>query len=339
MFDDGGLLMNMNFKVQQGFTLVELMISIALGLIVVAAGLSLFINGLKGSKLQEGVLNIQDSGIFGLEYVADHVRLANYANVENRNLHDQTPFGGIIFSTGLPSSTNVNLAAGNKNNTTPYATNILTQSSDAQGWTSLGNTDRGSDQLTIQFVAPQNMHNCEGESVFRGDRVVQRYFLRVDTNSTAYDQNLPRYGLACDANTPAESAESVQANPGFLTGFSIGNGGEIIIPDVDYFGFVLGARVGNDFRYFTVKEYKDALAAARLTPTPVLPTIEVIKMSILVKSANEISGSEIDPNKTYSILGQDIKLKKPKSANRQNKFARQVYVKTIGIRNALGDRL
>ena len=339
MFDDGGVLMTMNAKVQQGFTLVELMISIALGLIVVAAGLSLFINGLKSSKLQEGVLNIQDSGIFGLEYVADHVRLANYENVENRSLHDQTPLGGVIFSTGIPGTANVNLAVGNADTTTAYSTTILTQSADVDGWDAVGNTDRQSDQLTIQFIAPQDMHNCEGESVFRGDRVVQRYFLRVDTNSTAYDQNLPRYGLACDANTPAESAESVQANPGFLTGFSIGNGGEIIIPDVDYFGFLLGARVGNDFRYFTVKEYKDALAAARLTPTPVLPTIEVIKMSILVKSANEISGSEIDPNKTYSILGQDIKLKKPKSANRQNKFARQVYVKTIGIRNALGDRL
>ena len=331
--------MNMNFKVQQGFTLVELMISIALGLIVVAAGLSLFINGLKGSKLQEGVLNIQDSGIFGLEYVADHVRLANYENVENRSLHDQTPLGGVVFSTGIPGTANVNLAVGNANTTTAYSTTILTQSADVDGWDAVGNTDRQSDQLTIQFIAPQNMHNCEGESVFRGDRVVQRYFLRVDTNSTAYDQNLPRYGLACDANTPAESAESVQANPGFLTGFSIGNGGEIIIPDVDYFGFLLGARVGNDFRYYTVQEYRDAVAAARLMPNPQVPAVEVIKMSVLVKSSNEIAGSEIDPNKTYSILGRDIKLKKPAAVNKQNKFARQVYVKTIGLRNALGDRL
>ena len=331
--------MTMNAKVQQGFTLVELMISIALGLIVVAAGLSLFINGLKSSKLQEGVLNIQDSGIFGLEYVADHVRLANYENVENRSLHDQTPLGGVIFSTGIPGTANVNLAVGNANTTTPYSTAILTQSADVDGWDAVGNTDRQSDQLTIQFIAPQDMHNCEGESVFRGDRVVQRYFLRVDTNSTAYDQNLPRYGLACDANTPAESAESVQANPGFLTGFSIGNGGEIIIPDVDYFGFLLGARVGNDFRYYTVQEYRDAVAAARLMPNPQVPAVEVIKMSVLVKSSNEIAGSEIDPNKTYSILGRDIKLKKPAAVNKQNKFARQVYVKTIGLRNALGDRL
>ena len=339
MFDDGGVLMTMIAKVQQGFTLVELMISIALGLIVVAAGLSLFINGLKSSKLQEGVLNIQDSGIFGLEYVADHVRLANYENVENRSLHDQTPLGGVVFSTGIPGTANVNLAVGNANTTTAYSTTILTQSADVDGWDAVGNTDRQSDQLTIQFIAPQDMHNCEGESVFRGDRVVQRYFLRVDTNSTAYDQNLPRYGLACDANTPAESAESVQANPGFLTGFSIGNGGEIIIPDVDYFGFLLGARVGNDFRYYTVQEYRDAVAAARLMPNPQVPAVEVIKMSVLVKSSNEIAGSEIDPNKTYSILGRDIKLKKPAAVNKQNKFARQVYVKTIGLRNALGDRL
>ena len=151
--------MTMNAKVQQGFTLVELMISIALGLIVVAAGLSLFINGLKSSKLQEGVLNIQDSGIFGLEYVADHVRLANYENVENRSLHDQTPLGGVVFSTGIPGTANVNLAVGNANTTTPYSTAILTQSADVDGWEAVGNTDGQSVQLTIQFIAPQDMHN------------------------------------------------------------------------------------------------------------------------------------------------------------------------------------
>lgn len=331
--------MNTKNKLQQGFTLVELMISIALGLIVVAAGLSLFINGLKGSKLQEGVLNIQDSGIFGLEYVADHVRLANYENVENRNLHDQTPLGGVIFSTGLPGTVNVNLAVGNTNETTAYNNAIVTQTADVEGWTSVGNTDRGSDQLTIQFVAPQDMHNCEGEIVFKGDRVIQRYFLRVDSTLPVYDQNLPRYGLACDANSPATSATTIQRNPTVLTGFAVTNGGEIIIPDVDYFGFILGARVGNDFRYFTVKEYREALAAARLTTNPVLPTVEVIKMAVLVKSSNEIVGSEIDPNKTYSILGREIKLKKPTAKNRQNKFARQVYIKTVGLRNAVGDRL
>ena len=33
-----------------------------------------------------------------------------------------------------------------------------------------------SDQLTIQFIAPTNMTNCEGVNVLAGDLIVERYF-------------------------------------------------------------------------------------------------------------------------------------------------------------------
>lgn len=59
---------------QKGFTLIELMVSIGLGLLIVAAGLAIFLSSLKNSRLQEGVSQIQDGGIFGLEYIANQVR-------------------------------------------------------------------------------------------------------------------------------------------------------------------------------------------------------------------------------------------------------------------------
>lgn len=326
---------------QKGFTLVELMISIALGLLIVAAGLSLFINGLKGSKMQEGVLQVQDSGIFGLEYIADHVRLANYANVENRTLNEQTPFGGVVLSTGLAGS-NVNLAVGNVNATAAFATNVLTQSSGTANadWKGASNTDVGSDQLTIQFVAPKNMHNCEGAEVRKGDLVVQRYFVREDKTRTSYDSNLPKLSLACDANTPTIAANPVQAKPAVLTGFSANNEGEIILQDIDYFGFLLGARTKNSFQYYTVQQYRNAVKTAReASSTPIIPSIEVIKMAVLIRSPEEVKFSDFDPSVPFTILGSTVKLKSPVTTSKTNRFARRVYVKTIAIRNALGDRL
>ncbi|MGM7372961.1 PilW family protein, partial [Acinetobacter baumannii] len=50
---------------EQGFTLIELIVALALGLILVAAATQLFIGGLLSSRLQKANAEIQDSGIFG----------------------------------------------------------------------------------------------------------------------------------------------------------------------------------------------------------------------------------------------------------------------------------
>ena len=56
-------------KKQIGFTLIELMISLALGLIVVAASILLFLTGQKGVAMQKGVSELQDNANFGLNYI------------------------------------------------------------------------------------------------------------------------------------------------------------------------------------------------------------------------------------------------------------------------------
>lgn len=319
----------MIIKKQKGFTLVELMVAIALGLLIVAAGLTIFLNSLKNSRLQESVSQVQDGGIFGLEYIANHVRLANYGNVENRNLNDQTVRGGVVFTTGLPTQTNINLAIGNANATTAFANTIVTRSS------GLSNVSLASDQLTIQFVAPTDMQNCVGDNVRKGDRVVQRYFLRQENNKADHDTNITSLGLACAANTPLDIPN---ANPTFLTGFGTTSTGEIIIPNVDYFGFLLGARTGNNYRYYTVDEYIAAAAAARnAQPAQEVPSIEMIKMAVLIRSQNEVRTAPITLS-TYEILGRTVNLNTPTTKGVTNKFVRNVYVTTIALRNALGDK-
>lgn len=48
---------------EQGFTLIELIVALALGLILVAAATQLFIGGLLSSRLQKANAEIRDSGI------------------------------------------------------------------------------------------------------------------------------------------------------------------------------------------------------------------------------------------------------------------------------------
>lgn len=221
-------------KAQAGFTLIELMIAIVLGLLIVAAASQLLVGGLVSSRLQQGAADAQDSGLFGLDYMAKDIRLANYGNIQNLILNDRVPWGGVV----LTADTTASVAAGTVTNlpavrtstsSTAFVPNGLlthgagdTVSATANQWQGLtrvnvsaaatGTTPTGSasksDQLTIQFIAPAAMTNCKGENVGVGDRVIQRYFLRADPADTS---STPALVLACEAGLIP--AVPVQNNP------------------------------------------------------------------------------------------------------------------------------
>jgi type IV pilus assembly protein PilW len=73
-------------KSQEGFTLVELMIALALGLIVVAAATLLFLTGLRSSSMQQGVSDLQDNANFGLNYIT---QTKQYRLKVTYHLHEQ----------------------------------------------------------------------------------------------------------------------------------------------------------------------------------------------------------------------------------------------------------
>lgn len=79
---------------QQGFTLIELMIALVLGLLISAAALQLFTGSILSSRMQQANDELQNSGIFGLDYIVRDIRLANYDNVNNPELNEQTSWGG-----------------------------------------------------------------------------------------------------------------------------------------------------------------------------------------------------------------------------------------------------
>jgi type IV pilus assembly protein PilW len=90
-------------KIQKGFTLIELMIALALGLIVVAAAAMLFLTGVKSSQVQQGMADLQDNANFGLNYITQDLRLANLNTVEAA-MNDALLHGGVVLSqSNLPT--------------------------------------------------------------------------------------------------------------------------------------------------------------------------------------------------------------------------------------------
>lgn len=323
---------------QKGFTLIELMVALALGLLITAAAIQLFTGGLLTSRMQEANAELQNSGVFGLDYLARDIRLANYSNINNPALNEQTPWGGIVLTARSATVTsNVNLPIPTA---APYISNGLLSHSTGTGetvstvnneWRGFSNVDVSSDQLTIQFVAPNAMVNCQGENVQEGDYVIQRYFVRRDPATATSGTN---YGLACDANSPTAAGVTPVLPPTIISGF--GDAGELIMPRVDHFAVQLGVRADNgNLAYYTINQYRTLAATARAAvPATVPPRIISVKLAVLVRSTDNTKNNSIDLTKKIDILNQSVEL-----TDKDNRFARRVYSTTVAIRNGLGERI
>ena len=97
---------------QAGFTLIELMISLVLGLIVSAAVIQVYLINVKTSSIQASGSELQDASVFGLQQLEKSIRLANLGNPTTR-IDGTTRNGGIVL-TGL------NIGVPNPSEPDPY---------------------------------------------------------------------------------------------------------------------------------------------------------------------------------------------------------------------------
>lgn len=152
-----------------GFTLLELLISVALGSLVAAAAVQLFVTNASGFSLMRGLSDVQDNGSFALDFINRDVRQAGLR-----------PAG--VADGFVP----VVMAAADM----PGAGAAL-QTGDSVTAIGIGDSDR----LVIQRLAPVDTFDCEGNAVDAGDYVVSRYFLRADDASGSAS------ALACDGGS------------------------------------------------------------------------------------------------------------------------------------------
>ena len=347
---------------QAGFTLIELMLSLTLGLIITAAAVLLFLAGQKSLSMQQGVADIQDNANFGLNYLTQDIRLANLNNFK-AVINDQTAYGGIV----LTSSTNAQKDAQGTALSNIFhqvegsnvAAKFLSASGIAPSNVQIKGTDILSDQLVIQYV-PQYVLNpagtiwnggydCEGNALnfpvtqpakggeFGQQVIVQRYFLRVDNNKNGNEPN-QALALACDAGRyPVEPAKAVNATDPLpamaVTGY--GDAGEIIMKRVDHFRVLLNIQddsvtaPGASRRYITFKDYM-ALPSPR-------PRIVAVQIGILARSAQAVNKeNSINDDQIFRVLDQEVTVKKTKAGS--PKYIRQVVAQTIALRNVIGER-
>ena len=173
---------------QSGFTLIELMIALALGLVISAAAIMLFLTGQKSYSLQQGTADLQDNANFGLNYIVKDIRLSNL-NTMTSGISDETAGGRIVFRS---ISNKKSITSGTPPVTTDYY-NLpasLTGTTVAVGMLSQGNTGTEQDFLDslkgnngdiVDLDTPNNWSNAGQEQL---DGVNYNVYTGTGTNST-----------------------------------------------------------------------------------------------------------------------------------------------------------
>ena len=305
---------------QRGFTLIELMISLVLGLLISAAIIQVFITSQRVDRVQNAGSEIQDSAVFGVQSIEQQLRLANLGN-DGVPLNDKTALGGVVLTASATNAAAVNVVT-----STQLETGYLTRSHDMDSeggihkWDgSLSNTGEKSDQLTIQYTntTGQILYDCEGEKIELNERVITRYFLTEDNVKTNKDRK--NINLNCDAGRIASN--------GVFTNFM--EAGQTIIKNVDQFNIRLGVKHSADnsgsigsYRYteMSVKDYMNF--------TTEKPYITNVKVALLTRST---SNSPDDSASAFNIFGATQTLKPETNAP---KYLRRVYETNTLLRNA-----
>ena len=311
---------------QAGFTLIELMISLVLGLIVSAAVIQVYLINVKTSSIQASGSELQDASVFGLQQLEKSIRLANLGNPTTR-IDGTTRNGGIVL-TGL----NV----GVPNTPTPYPnTGYLTRRAGdtavgTNGWTGISNTNTNSDQLTIQYtnITGAPMIDCEGATAAVNDIVIERYFVRLATSNTSTTA-IKDLVLACDAGR-VNNAGGIATFTPTTDSKNFGQAGQEFIVNVDQFKVLLGAQ------YTTGTNAGQLIylpsSAYSLITTPDKAAITAVKIGLIVHGSTPIIGSA--EQSEFALLGQLPANNKLKTDSSSKKKVRSTYETTTLLRNA-----
>lgn len=274
---------------QKGLTLIELMISITLGLLLSAAAAKLFAGGINMYRTQSSVANIQDTVVFGLDYVEGQAAMANLGSTVS--MTKDSAWTGIVLTGSKADPVNADNQIGNLRGLKGSAEKYVTRFDES------GKTD----QLVIQYKAPYDMKDCKGNAV-KGPHYDSTAKKMIDGEMLIQSFYLKDAELLCDAGryeadprkfdvSKLDAAKNVAANSFEITGF---DGAVSLMKPVSKFQVTLGvkANANADIRYMTVKEYKNLAGQ---------PPIMSIKIDVTARGKDKVNaGSHEYVERDYS---------------------------------------
>ncbi|WP_166168625.1 PilW family protein [Acinetobacter sp. SA01] len=319
-----------------GFTLIELMVALTLGLLIVAAGLAVFLSSSRSLGLQSGMSELQQNANFGLSLVAHDLRHTNLNTVSAQKINNIVNGSGIIFKKeNLPAALQT-------------ITNLETELVSLQD-KDTDNTTGKSDRLTIQYSPEtESIINCEGATVGSAAVpasnlvIMQRYYLAASPQQITGEPTA--YSLYCDAGSYPKSAATV------ISGLGVhgSNNAQQMMQRVDAFKIRLGVKnPSGQFRYMTIDEYIDEMDGIRnACATPIVEDtcaktylqVTSMEVGILSRSTGTIGAdASLNTQTTFNLAGANVALDGSFGKDIINKkYLRQAVNQVVAIRNTLG---
>lgn len=297
---------------QQGLTLLELMVALVLGLLIVAAGLAVFLNAQRSMGFQTSMGDIQQNANFGLSMLTQDLRHANLNTPSAQRVNNKLVGSGIVFvDDNLPE------------NARDGTEDLLT----AQGISVDATKEDDSDQITMQFmpdIRGDDQFDCEGTAMVAGRTYVYRYYLDRLPDNQQIEGSLDRFGLYCDAGYYVSNS---------MVG--LGENGQLIIQNVDAFKVrLLVKNPDGNLRYTTINDYRNTLMPASVVDEKLYVNVVGVELGLLVTSAQSIGAdASFNTSTEYTIAGQSVELKD--NVN-NGKYLRQAITQVVGLRNTLG---
>lgn len=326
----------MQLRRQQGFSLIELMVTLSIGLVLVAVAVQLFFSGQVNYQVQQAASTVQDSGVFGLNAVTKNIRLANHGNAGAMN--DQTLYGGIVVSAQQVKDAQP-IQFGNLNQLQIDAVNIEGDAYISKNAaTESAFATQQSDQLVIIYQAPVDMRTCTGKAVRGPDRsltaltkgwyVVEKYYVKKTGENSADLYCSDAFFIARGETVPQsllkDNAETVTlTETQQLQGDYGQQEGHMIARNVEYMRVQLLVRYEDQStNTLDLAQYNN------LTPNTARPAIIGVHLGWLVRSDEVLQHVR---HRDYQVLDQLIQVP-------NDQFMRHVYSTTIALRNGgLGD--
>lgn len=317
-----------------GFTLMELMIALALGLLIVAAGLAVFLSSQRSLSLQSGMSELQQNANFGLSLVTHDLRHTNLNTVSAQKINNLVNGSGIIFK-----KENLPLALQTITNLETELVSLQDKDTD--------NTSGKSDRLTIQYTPETaTIINCEGVTVGTAAApasdlvIVQRYYLAETPQQITGEPT--SYSLFCDAGSYLKSGA-----PTVINGLGVhgSNNAQQMMQRVDAFKVRFGVKnPSGNLRYMAIDDYIDAMATIRAAcATPIDEGIcaktylNVVSMDIgiLSRSTGTIGAdASLNTQTSFNVAGTPVTLSGDVAVNKR--YLRQAVNQVVAIRNTLG---
>jgi len=352
-------------RLQQGFTLIELMISLILGLLVSAAALQILYTNSLSSNIQSAGSNIVDTNTFGLDYLTKQIRKANYGILSSQSffLNHRTPQGGIVltapdnltvFGNTVAGETVASNLRGLSKSNQQISDTLLTRSASSLSGSNVkfGSAALSSDQLTIQYkVSSDNQVDCQSRNVMKDDYVIERYFVRdgglacasaiyTYSETTAKKDATNQNAINIDKyKKPIKQSDGSFNRDTSDTTQNLAGSGEIIIPNVDYFRVLLGVSDSKNFSTnpstykLTYMPIPTPITTVNADPFPTLNNRRIVNVQIglLVRSDGSVTASQ-DPS--FTVLDKtNIKLN---DTSKNDGKMRRVLETTVFLRNARG---